>query len=240
MTWAWLLALAAGWAAVQVSTQASRMLPPPRSLDELSYYPSGKHLRPATLGHAESAADLAWLRAVQYYGEHRHTDNRFTRMEHVFEILTALSPRYEAAYVFGAFALAQEGQNFAAAERLILRGIEANPRSGWLAFEAGFLYYVKPGGRDLARAAEYFEQSARQPDAPPQAARFAAFARQASGELEMAFALWQGVLQTSSNPYLREMAEREMKKIQAAFEAHRRDQAVQKLAVPRVQVQGGP
>ena len=118
-TWAWALALAAGWAAVAVSSQASLRLPPPRSLDELSYYPSGKHLRPATLGHAESVADLAWLRAVQYYGEHRHTDNRFTRMEHVFEILTTLSPRYEAAYVFGAFALAQEGQDFPAAERLI-------------------------------------------------------------------------------------------------------------------------
>ena len=47
------------------------------------------------------------------------------------------------------------------------------------------------------------------------------------------------VLQTSDNPYMREMAEREMKRIQAAYEAHRRDLAVQKLAVPRVKVQGG-
>ena len=51
------------------------------------------------------------------------------------------------AYVFGAFALAQEGREFPAAERLMFKGLEANPESGELAFELGFLYYVRPGGR---------------------------------------------------------------------------------------------
>jgi len=32
------------------------------------------------------------------------------------------------------------------AEALMKRGLEANPRSGMLAFEAGFLHYVRPGG----------------------------------------------------------------------------------------------
>src|SRR5205085_8956976 len=128
-----------------------------RPLEELAYYPSGVHLRPATLGHPDTAADLAWLRAVQYYGEHRVTDNRFDRMQHIFDILTALAPGFLPAYVFAGFALAQEGRDFPAAERLMLKGIHANPRSGMLAFELGFLYYVRPGGRQLDKAAEYFE-----------------------------------------------------------------------------------
>ena len=237
---AWGVAMAAGAATLLLSVTASRSLTRPEPLEELSYYPSGAFLRPATLGHAETAADLAWLRAVQYYGEHRRSDNRFVRMEHVFDILTSLSPRYRSAYVFGSFALAQEGRNFAAAERLMQRGLERNPNSGPLAFEAGFLYYVKPGGRDLRRAAEYFELAALQPDAPPQSARFAAFTRQASGELEVAYALWSGVLHDSPNAYLRQMAEREMAAIREAAVSGRRDLAIRRLVTPQVKVGTAP
>lgn len=229
-----LVALACLVAAFALADHAWRVLPHPQPLEELAYYPSGEHLNRVTLGHAETAADLAWVRAVQYYGEHRATDNRFDRMYHVFDILTSLAPRFVPAYVFGAFALAQEGRDFPRAEALMLKGIEANPRSGVLAFQAGFLYYVKPGGRDLPRAAEYFEQAARQPDAPPQAARFAAFARQNSGDLSVAMALWSRVHETSPNPYLRELAARKMREILAAIEAGRSEDVMIRLATPRV------
>jgi hypothetical protein len=234
---AWAVALVVGAAAFLVAEVAYDAIPRPRPLEELSYYPSGRHLKPATLGHAESAADLAWLRAVQYYGEHRATDNRFTRMSHVFDILTTLSPSFEPAYVFGAFALAQEGFAFEEAERLMLKGIEANPRSARLAFELGFLYYVRPGGRSLGLAAQYFEQAAHQPNAPPFAARFAAYARQHSGSLLVAYELWQQVQRHSPNHYLRDVAEREMQKIQQAIREQRADLAVKRLTTPRVILQ---
>jgi hypothetical protein len=230
------LALSCAAGAATLAHLAWTRLPRPHPLEELSYYPSGRHLQPLTLGHAESAADLAWLRAVQYYGEHRSTDNRFTRMYHVFDILTSLSPGFVPAYVFGAFALAQEGKDFARAERLMLNGIEANPRSGRLAFELGFLYYVRPGGRELRRAAEYFEQASRQPDAPPQAARFAAFARQHAGDLRVAYELWAEVGEHSENRYLREIAEQEMQRIRDALDRGRAELAMKRLTVPRVDV----
>jgi hypothetical protein len=229
MAIAWTITLVVGAGALGLGELAWRALPHPQPLEELSYYPSGKFLGGATLGHSESAADLAWLRAVQYYGAHRMTDNQFTQMGHVFDVLTSLSPRFEPAYVFGAFALAQEGRDFPKAEALMLKGLDANPRSGTLAFQLGFLYYVRPGGRDLRRAAAMFEQAARQPDAPYQAAHFAAYSRQHAGDLRIAYALWSRVAHTSSNRYLREMAEREMAE-------NRPDLAVRKLATPRVLV----
>jgi hypothetical protein len=231
---AWGFALGFGALVMSFAHAAYFILPPPRPLEELSYYPSGQHLEPATLGHAETAADLAWLRAVQYYGEHRKSDNQFTRMFHVFDILTSLAPGFEAAYAFGAFAMAQEGRDFASAERLMLKGLERNPTSGSLAFQLGFLHYVRPGGRDLARAAEFFEQASRQPDAPPQARRFAAFARQHSGNLAVAYELWSGIYQSTGNSELRGMAEREMRRIRRALETGRQELAVKRLATPRV------
>lgn len=231
---AWLAAIVFAAGAVTTAETAWRTLPHPRPLEELSYYPSGRAVRAAALGHNESAADLAWLRAIQYYGEHRRLDNRFTRMAHVFDILTTLAPGFEPAYVFGSFSLAQEGGDFPAAATLMEKGLANNPRSGPLAFQAGFLYYVRPNGRDLVRAAECFEQSARQADAPPQAARFAAYCRQNAGDLGVALELWSDVLRTSGNTYLRQMAERNIREIRTAISRGRPEDAIRRLAVPRV------
>jgi hypothetical protein len=239
MAAAWAVAVVLGAGACMLGNHAWRTLPRPHPLEELSYYPSGQLLRPATLGHAESAADLAWLRAVQYYGEHRRTDLKFHRLYHVFDILTSLSPGFVPAYVFGAFALAQEGFDFEKAERLMLKGIEHNPRSGMLAFEMGFLYYVRVGGRDLRRAGEFFQQAARQPDAPPQSSRFAAFARQHAGDLRVAYELWQRVAEDSRNRYLRDIAEREMADIRRALATGRTELAVKRLTTPRIVVGPG-
>jgi Flp pilus assembly protein TadD len=235
---AWAIALVCASAAYALADAAQRLVPRGNALEELSYYPSGQHLRAAAFGHDEAAADLAWLRAVQYYGEHRTTDNRFERMPHVFDILTTLAPRFLSPHVFGAFAMAQEGGDFEQAERLMRKGIEANPRSGRLAFEMGFLYYVRPGGRDLRHAAEYFEQAARQADAPPASARFAAFSRQHAGDLRVAYELWSAVERETPNRYLREIAERNLAEIREAMERGRRDLAMRRLTTPRVVVGG--
>ena len=231
---AWAVAVGLGIAAFQLAGASYLRLPAAQPLEELAYYPSGVHLRAATLGHPETAADLAWLRAVQYYGEHRESDMRFTSMRHVFEIRTSLAPDFVPAYVFGGFALAQEGRDVAGGEQLLQEGMEANPESGELAFELGFFYFVRPGGRDLEHAGEYFELASRLPGGPPAAARFAAFAHQHAGNLLVAYELWERVSQSSPNRYLREMAQREMAQIRRAVEENRRDLAVRRLPVPRV------
>ena len=240
MATAWAVALVCGAAAYALAGTAHRMVPRANALEELFYYPSGQHLHAAVFGHDEAAADLAWLRAVQYYGEHRSTDGRFDRMPHVFDILTTLSPRFVSPHVFGAFAMAQEGRDFEAAEKLMQKGLDANPTSGRLAFELGFLYYVRPGGRELRRAAEYFEQASRQPDGPPASARFAAFARQHAGDLRVAYELWSAVLRDSPNRYLREMAERNLARIREAVESGRGGLAMRRLTTPRVLFRTNP
>jgi hypothetical protein len=236
---AWALAILLGSLAARVAHHAYDHLPRPRPLEELSYFPSGESLRPLALGHPETLADVAWLRTVQYYGEHRLSDNRFFRMAHLFDVLTTLAPRFEAAYVFGAFALAQEGLDFPAAERLMKKGLDANPRSGYLAFQLGFLYYVMPGGRDLDNAARYFEQASRQADGPPQSLRFAAFARQRAGDARVAYELWRQLSEQSGNHYLRKIAEREMAAIQEAWQAGRTAPQRRAMPSPRVILKRG-
>ena len=63
-------ALAAAAATAQL-VAAERVLPKPEPLGELAYYPSGTWLTQSAMGDATAWADLLWLRAVQYYGQHR-------------------------------------------------------------------------------------------------------------------------------------------------------------------------
>ena len=131
--------------------------------------------------------------------------------------------------MFGAFALAQEGRDFPAAEQLLLDAIDRRPKSGRLAFELGFLYYVRPGGRDLRRAGEYFELASRLPGAPASAAHFAASSRQNAGDLIVSHQLWAQVRANSPNRYMRDLAAREMEQIERALATGRCELAVRRM-----------
>ena len=108
----------------------ARALPRPQPLEELSYYPSGQHLQPATLGHAETRgrSGLAARGPVL-----RRAPAAPTTASRAWSTCSTSSPRSSPALrrrptCSARFALAQEGSDFAAAERLMLKGIEANPR----------------------------------------------------------------------------------------------------------------
>jgi hypothetical protein len=186
----------------------SRIPGPPA--DELLYYPSGLMARQASLGYETAAADLAWLRAIQYYGEHRMTDQNYSRIGQLMQIVTELDPRFRQPYVFGAFVLAQEMHQPERGLDLLHRGLRANPDSWELAFKIGFLHYVCT--HDVAAAARYFAWSARLPGHADYAERFAAFANQRAGNTQVAILLWREVLATG-NQYMQEVARRELARL---------------------------
>jgi hypothetical protein len=190
------------------ATAGSRLAPAPGQ--ELLYFPSGLFTRQASLGYETAAADAAWLRGIQYYGEHRLTDQKYERIGHVMAIVTDLDPRFEAAYVFGAFVLGQELRQPEAGLALLEKGRRANPDSWRLAFETGFLHYVCR--RDYDAAARLFVQAARLPDHPDYVERFAAFASQRAGNDDVAILLWKRVLATG-NQYMQEVARRELARL---------------------------
>lgn len=178
--------------------------------EELLYFPSGFFVKQASLGFETAASDAAWLRAIQYYGEHRLSDQQYQRIGHVISVVTDLDPAFEAAYVFGAFVLAQELHRPDEGVALLMKGRRANPESWRLAFETGFLHYVCR--HDDAAAASCFVQASRLPGHPDYVERFAAFASQRSGRRDVAVLLWKRVLATG-NRYMQEVARRELARL---------------------------
>jgi tetratricopeptide (TPR) repeat protein len=200
-----LLVFAASGTLVVVQARwAAARLPRAEPLAELSYYPSGTWLSEAAMGDATSWSDLMWLRAVQYYGLHRETDNTFLQMAHVFDVITTLDPRFQNAYVFGGTSLCQEGHQFDAGVKLLEKGLRNNPTAWIYPFELGFVHYL--GKRNLTRATFDFAQAARQPNAPDYCERFAAWSGQRAGYEAVAVELWRQVAETTDNAILRDKA----------------------------------
>jgi hypothetical protein len=196
-------AAAATLAVVQAKIAAAR-LKRPEPLAELSYYPSGTWLNQAAMGDATTWSDLMWLRAVQYYGLHRESDNSFVQMGHVFDVITTLDPGFQNAYVFGGTSLCQEGHQFAAGVLLLEKGLRNNPTSWIYPFELGFVHYL--GKRNLTRATFDFAQAARQPNSPEYCQRFAAWSGQRAGYEAVSVELWRQVAETTDNAILRDKA----------------------------------
>jgi hypothetical protein len=195
---------------------AEPMLPRERFLDELAYYPSGSWLKSMSFGESIFLADLTWLRAVQYYGEHRQLDNQFDLLHMAFDVVTNFDPGHESAYVFGGTSLAQEGKQFDKGEELLLKGRAADPDAWVYPFELGFIYFVEK--RDYGTSGLWFQEAARKPGCPGYVKRFAAFSAERGGHRRRAIELWQVVAEETDNPVMREKAVDQVLELSAGSE----------------------
>lgn len=209
LTLATIAVLMAGAGALDGAMKERLPRPP---AEELLYYPSGLLVRQASLGYESAAADAAWLRGIQYYGEHRLTDQKYEMIGHVMSIVTDLDPRFLQPYIFGGLVLAQELKRTDEGLALLEKGMRANPESWLLAFETGFIHYVCR--HDYETAARYFVRASRLPGHPEYVGRFAAFASQKSGNAGMAVLLWKRVLATG-NKYMQDVALSELNRLDA-------------------------
>ncbi|MFQ5600520.1 MAG: tetratricopeptide repeat protein [Candidatus Krumholzibacteriia bacterium] len=181
--------------------------------------PAIPFLEAVALGFREAAADLAWMQAVQYYGEHRQGDNDLGEFGHFLDAVNTLDPRYEHAYIFGAVVLATDLKDLDGALDLLRRGARANPQSPKFPFEMGFLTYVTGGDTDAA--IRWFGLAARHPEGRERALRFQAYLNRRLGRLETAWMLWHDVLQQTDNPALRVVARENLRRIETGLRTRR-------------------
>ena len=75
-----------------------------RATEEILYIEDGDLLRKALLGYDNLAADLYWMRTVQYFGGKRvyEPGKRFDLLEPLLQITTDLDPKLDIAYSYGA------------------------------------------------------------------------------------------------------------------------------------------
>lgn len=192
-----LLALVAGYGVFSSVNTLQSLRPRQGRFEELFYFPSGVFVREATVGYRNLAADAIWLEFIQYYGEHRLTDQKFLYLGHILDVLTDLDPRFLSAYTYGALLLVTDANEPSRGIALLRKGMKNNPLSWQIPFTAGFLDYIFL--RDYDEAEKYFAQAAILPDAPPSCDRFAGYVAQKMNQGDVAQAMLEHVLAASHN-----------------------------------------
>jgi len=178
-----------------------------RATEEILYIEDGELLRKALLGYDNLAADLYWLRVVQYHGGKRIYDptKRFDLLEPLLQITTDLDPKLRIAYSYGAIFLSEAfpkgaGVPLKGAE-LMDKGIRNNPEHWRFYLDKGFVYYWYL--EDYEKAAEVFLEGSKIPGAPYWMAATAGRALARGGHRETARHLWTILFETAENDQMR-------------------------------------
>lgn len=136
--------------------------------EDLKYLPSGKFLKGAALCYDEVLADLLWIKAIGYFGEHYVADQNYAWLYHLLDITTSLDPGFEDPYEFGGIILAGEMGNIDQSTELLKKGMnnvfKHHKRYWYLPFFVAFNYMYYKG--DNLNAARYLEIAARYPQSP--------------------------------------------------------------------------
>lgn len=177
---------------------------------EVLYLWSGRHVKRFFPGFESLAADIYWLRTVQYFGAERRfsRERKFDLLRPLIEITTDLDPRLDVAYRYGAIFLAEPAPEGAGrpgeAIQVLEKGTRNNPRSWQLRQELGFFHYLFL--HDAQRASGVLLEAAELPGAPYWLRTLAADLLQKGGERQASRLMWRQMYEQSEEGALRENA----------------------------------
>ena len=207
-----LLALAALFAAAVPATQ-SRIdvsIGETSAQKQVLYLWSGRQVKRLFPGFEAIAADIYWLRTVQYFGAERRFSRKksFDLLRPLIEITTDLDPRLDVAYRYGAIFLAEAAPEGAGRPlegvEVLEKGVRNNPLSWRLRQDLGFFHYLFL--HDANRASAVLLEAAGIPGAPYWLRTFAADVLQKGGERASSRRMWQQMLDQSEAGALKENA----------------------------------
>ncbi len=193
---------------------------------------SGKLVKKLSLGYEALLADIYWTRVVQYYGgKRRDKETQFPVLDNLLDITVTLDPQLLIAYKFGAIFLAEPPPKGAGrpdkAVELIRRGIAANPDDWRLWHDLGFIYYWDL--RDYQKAAQAYLEGSKHPQAREWMKIMAAKIAQEGRTRDTSRFLWQQILESTQDPYIRKNAQEHLEALRAEEDADRLQSLVQEF-----------
>ncbi len=72
-----------------------------KAAEESFYLPDARYLKPILLGFDGVAADLLWIRTVQYVGSHLETDKKFPQLAKALDLADLSGPALSRAIPVG-------------------------------------------------------------------------------------------------------------------------------------------
>lgn len=152
--------------------------------------PSGKTLKILSFGFQDLVADMLFIWSIQFYSTYYLT-NASHYIEHVFNTITDLNPRYKEPYIVGSWIMALEIGDIKMAMRLLQKG-SANMPDEWIFdYECGF--YAYKNLKDYALAEKFFSRAINKPGAPSLIIRTRAHMVYMADNLQYAYQVWMDI-----------------------------------------------
>ncbi len=212
------LAFFAAWSRLCAEATRSAF---PEDLD-VSYLPSPKVLKVASLGFREALADLIWIEAVLYFGEKAATNRRYTHLWRYVDASLALNPYNRRLYLWaGAVAMYNFNVIDNAAVRRSIHYLERGHRhypTDWeILFSLASNYLSELRSRNpeqVARwrriGADYMWKAANLGGGPPWLHAVAAKVWADLGRWEIAYRRLQAVYLSTKDPNIRKNVEQQL------------------------------
>ena len=207
--------------------------PSPPVAEATLYLRSGAAARRLAVGYSALAADLYWIRAVQYYGDLKlrlarsaardGSDQSTVHSEYellypLLDLTTTLDPRFNIAYRFGSIFLAEPYPGGAGrpdlAIALLEKGLREKPDKWEYMQDIGFVHYWWE--QDYRAAAEWFKKASEVPGAPWFLRSLAATTLAEGGDRQSSRIMWEAIRQSAEIEWLRGDAERRLRQLDAA------------------------
>jgi tetratricopeptide (TPR) repeat protein len=204
--------LASGAASVGLLGVMERVRPPAGAGEDTPWLPPAGAIRPLSLGYHTLAADLFWIRSVQYFGHHVQTDRKYPHLGRLLDLTTDLDPHFVEAYQLGGLFLSL-GRAYPEAIAIYRKGIAHNPDRWELAYDLGRMYFLDLG--DVPTSLEWFERASALPGHAHYVPRLVARLRARVGLTEAAIEMWERMLETTDNEWVRKMARDEIRRLRA-------------------------
>jgi tetratricopeptide (TPR) repeat protein len=224
--------------AVQIEAAREARYPPREADPQVLYVRSGALARRLAGAYAPLAADLYWIRAIQYFGGHKARQGpvapgeSYDLLYPLLDLTTSLDPRFNIAYRFGAIFLSEPFPNGAGrpdlAIKLLEKGLRERPDKWEYLQDIGFVHYWYD--RDYRAAAEAFNRAAEMPRAPWWLRSLAATTLAKGGDRQSSRLMWEAILQSAEVDFQRRDAEHRLRQFHALDEIDALQRAVDEYA----------
>jgi hypothetical protein len=190
-----------------------------RNQEEVLYLWRGEEVKRLFPGFEALAADLYWLRTVQYFGGQRVFANgkNFDLLKPLIDITTTLDPRLDIAYRYGAVFLSESPPVGAGRPQdgieILEKGVRAQPASWRLRQDLGFFHYLYL--HDALTASKILMEASAMPGAAYWLRTMAADILSESGDRKNARRMWRQIYEQSEEGVMRANAAQRLQAIDA-------------------------
>lgn len=156
-------------------------------------------------------ADVLWMKAAYYFGQHMLSDRKFPYLFHMLELITDMASQWLEPFLFGSVVFTTELDQFEDAMYFVEKGLAIHPDEWQLWFFKG--YYEWKYLQDLTSAAASIHKAGLLPDAPAYLSRLSATLATRAGQKELAARFLNEAIKNVRNEIERKLIEEKLREI---------------------------